>query len=81
MKTILFHHHGSPNVLKFTDFPDPVPKPGEVLIRLKAAFLNRMDLWVREGWQGLELEHPHIPGADGAGEVYQVGEGVDEWSV
>jgi len=81
MKAILFHHHGSPEVLKFTDFPDPVPEPGEVLVRLKAASLNRMDLWVREGWQGLELEYPHIPGADGAGEVYQVGEGVDEWSV
>ena len=80
MKAILFHHHGSPEVLKFADFPDPVPEPGEVLVRLKAASLNRMDLWVREGWQGLKIDYPHIPGADGAGEVYQLGEGVIQWT-
>ena len=69
MKTVLFRQHGGPEVLEYTDFPTPEPKPGEALIRLYAAALNRMDVMVRNGWPGLKLELPHINGADGAGEV------------
>ncbi len=69
MKTVLFHHHGGPDVLQYTDFPTPEPKPGEALIRLHAAALNRMDVMVRNGWPGLKLDMPHINGTDGAGEV------------
>ncbi len=72
MKAILFRHHGGPEVLEYTDFPTPEPKPGEALIRLRAASLNRMDVMVRNGWAGLKLELPHIPGADGAGEVVEI---------
>lgn len=79
MKTVLFHQHGGPEVLKYTDFPEPVPGPGEVLVRLRAAALNRLDIWVREGWPGIKLAYPHIPGADGAGEVAAVGAGVTGW--
>lgn len=81
MKAILFHTHGGPEVLEYTDFPTPQPQPGEVLIRLRAAALNRMDVFVRNGWPGLKLELPHIPGADGAGEVAELGEGVNEFQV
>jgi len=59
--------------LEYTDFPTPEPKPGAALIRLRAAALNRMDVMVRNGWQGLKLELPHINGADGAGEVVELG--------
>ena len=76
MKTILFHQHGGPEVLEYTDFPTPEPGPGQVLVRLKAAALNRLDLWVRTGWAGIRLVYPHIPGADGAGEVVGLGPGV-----
>ena len=69
MKVVLFRTHGGPEVLQYTDFPTPEPKPGEALIRLRAAALNRMDVLVRNGWPGLKLEFPHINGADGAGEV------------
>lgn len=69
MKAVLFHQHGGPEVLEYADFPAPEPKPGEALIRLRAAALNRMDVMVRNGWAGLKLELPHINGADGAGEV------------
>jgi NADPH:quinone reductase-like Zn-dependent oxidoreductase len=72
MKAILFHKHGGSEVLEYTDFPTPQPKPGEALIRLRAAALNRMDVLVRNGWQGLKLELPHIPGADGAGEIIEL---------
>ncbi len=81
MKAILFHQHGGPEVLEYADFPAPEPSPGEVLVRLEAAALNRLDLWVREGWPGIRLEYPHIPGADGAGEVAALGEGVRDWQV
>jgi NADPH:quinone reductase-like Zn-dependent oxidoreductase len=73
MKAVLFHQHGGPEVLQYTDFPMPEPQPGEALIRLRAAALNRMDVMVRNGWPGLKLEMPHINGADGAGEIVAFG--------
>lgn len=73
MKAVLFHQHGGPEVLQYTDFPTPEPKPGEALVRLRAASLNRVDIFARNGWPGLKLEMPHINGADGAGEVVAFG--------
>ncbi len=81
MKAILFYQHGGPEVLEYGDYPTPEPAPGEVLIRLKAAALNRLDLWVREGWPGIRLNYPHIPGADGAGDIAALGEGVSGLTV
>src|SRR5947207_5907942 len=78
MKAVLFHQHGGPEVLKYEDFPTPEPKPGEALIRLHAAALNRMDVMVRNGWPGLKLEMPHINGADGAGEIVAFGSPLPE---
>ena len=72
MKATLFHQHGGPEVLEYTDFPTPEPKPGEALVRLRVSALNRMDVMVRNGWPGLKLEMPHINGADGAGEVVSI---------
>src|SRR5678815_1313630 len=79
MKAVLFRQHGGPEVLEYADFPTPEPKPGEALIRLHAAALNRMDVLVRNGWPGLNLELPHINGADGAGEVVAFGSGTSEF--
>lgn len=81
MKAILFHQHGGTEVLEYADFPTPIPKSHEALIRLRAAALNRMDLFVRAGWPGLKLEMPHIPGADGAGEIVELGEGAAGFQV
>jgi NADPH:quinone reductase-like Zn-dependent oxidoreductase len=81
MKAVLFHQHGGPEVLQYTDFPTPQPKAGEVLIRLRAAALNRMDVVVRNGWAGLKLEMPHINGADGAGEIEALGENVTGFEI
>ena len=69
MKAILFINHGDTGVLEYSDYPTPDPCPGQVMVRIRATALNRLDLWVRKGWHGLELEYPHIPGTDGAGEV------------
>lgn len=80
MKAVLFYEHGGLDVLQVADFPTPEPGPGQVLVRLKAAALNRVDIFVRQGWPGLKLEYPHIPGADGAGDVASLGAGVSDWS-
>jgi NADPH:quinone reductase-like Zn-dependent oxidoreductase len=81
MKTTLFHQHGGSEVLEYTDFPTPEPKAGEVLVHLHAAALNRMDVFVRNGWPGLKLELPHINGADGAGEIAQFGSDVSGFNI
>jgi len=59
----------------------PEPGPGQALVKLEAAALNHADLLVRAGWPGLKLKLAHIPGADGAGEVAGLGEGVKNWKV
>ena len=78
MKAVLFRAHGGPEVLEYTDFPTPEPKPGEALIHLHVAALNRMDVLVRNGWPGLKLEYPHISGADGAGEIVAINSALHE---
>jgi NADPH:quinone reductase-like Zn-dependent oxidoreductase len=81
VKAILLHAHGGLEALEYGEIPTPEPRPGEALVQLKAAALNALDLWVRKGWPGLKLEYPHIPGADGAGEVAALGPGVSGWTV
>jgi NADPH:quinone reductase-like Zn-dependent oxidoreductase len=76
MKAVYFDEHGGPEVLRYGDLPDPQPGPGEVLVRLQAAALNGVDIWVRKGWPALKLAYPHIPGADGAGVVSGLGSGA-----
>src|SRR4030043_1637709 len=73
MKVVLFHKHGGPEVLEYTDFPTPEPGEGQVLVKLETAALNRVDLWTRNGWPGIKLESPHISGSDGAGTVAELG--------
>ncbi len=81
MKAVYFNQHGGPEVLEYGDLPDPEPGPNEALVRLRAAALNHVDIWVRNGWPGLKLPLPHIPGSDGAGDVIALGDGVDDISV
>ena len=65
MKAIRIHEDGGPEVLRYEDAPDPVPGAGEVLIELRAASLNHLDVWVRKGLPS--VPKPRILGADGAG--------------
>jgi NADPH:quinone reductase-like Zn-dependent oxidoreductase len=65
MKAIRIHEDGGPEVLRYEDAPDPEPGPGEVLVRLRAASLNHLDLWIRKGLPS--VPKPRILGADGAG--------------
>jgi len=73
VKAIQFQQHGGPEVLKYTDVPDPTARPNEVLVRVRACALNRLDLWVRQGIPGVPIPLPHIPGSDVAGEIAQIG--------
>lgn len=81
MKAIYFHEHGGPEVLSYGDVETPQPGYGEAQVQIKAAALNRLDIFVRNGWPGIKLTYPHIPGADGAGVVSAVGEGVTGFTV
>jgi NADPH:quinone reductase-like Zn-dependent oxidoreductase len=69
MKAVRFHQHGSPDVLRYEDAPDPVPAPGEVLVRVRACALNYLDLWERRGIARIDFPMPHISGSDVSGEV------------
>jgi NADPH:quinone reductase-like Zn-dependent oxidoreductase len=83
MKAAVFYEHGETSeVIQIVDdLPIPEPGRGEVRLKMKAAALNRLDLFVRRGWKGLELEFPHIIGSDGAGMVDALGEGVTSLAV
>jgi len=74
MKAIRIHEDGGPEVLRYEDAPDPEPGPGEVLVRLRAASLNHLDLWIRKGLPS--VPKPRILGADGAGTREDTGERV-----
>jgi NADPH:quinone reductase-like Zn-dependent oxidoreductase len=67
VKAVRIHEDGGPEVLRYEDAPDPVPRDGEVLIELRAASLNHLDVWVRKGLPS--VPKPRILGADGAGVV------------
>src|SRR5262249_5592895 len=67
---------GSPDVIRFGDLPRPTPKQGEVLVRIKAASLNPIDVYIRAGNVAMPLPKPFIPGCDLAGVVEAVGTNV-----
>ncbi|GGN06312.1 alcohol dehydrogenase [Thermus composti] len=76
MKAVVMEARGGPEVLRYGDFPTPEPGPMEVRVRIKAAALNHLDIWVRKGVANPRLALPHIPGADASGVVEAVGPGV-----
>lgn len=77
MKAFRIEEHGGPEVLQWVDWPTPDPAAGEVLVRIRACALNRLDLWVRNGVPGHKFPLPLIPGSEVSGEVAEVGAGVD----
>ena len=79
MKVVRIHEDGGPEVLRYEDVDEPVAGEGEVLVRLKAASLNHLDIWTRQGMPS--VPKPRILGADGAGVVEAVGEHTDGFAV
>ena len=83
MKAIVVHQYGGPEVLKFEDYPDPVPGSGEVLVRVAAASVNPIDYKRRAGLTKdfYPLQFPGLIGVDIAGTVFKLGPGEEGFSV
>jgi len=83
MKAIVVHQYGGPEVLKFEDYPDPVPGPGEVLVHVAATSVNPIDYKRRAGLTNdfYPLQFPGLIGVDMAGSVVKIGLGVEGFSV
>ncbi len=81
MKASVIHQFGDFDVLKYEDIATPKPKPGNVLVKILAAGVNRLDHYLREGSVVPELPFPHILGADAAGEVFRPGQGVTGFEI
>jgi len=79
VKAVRIHEDGDPEVLRYEDVPDPEPQPGEVLVELRAAGLNHLDVWIRKGLPS--VPKPRILGADGAGVVVALGDGVEGFEI
>jgi len=79
VKAVRIHEDGGPEVLRYEDVEDPEPGPGEVLVSLRAAGLNHLDVWVRKGLPS--APKPRILGADGAGVVAALGDEVDGFEI
>src|ERR1700730_16760653 len=83
MKAVVVHQYGGPEVLKFEDYPDPAPGPGEVLVRVAAASVNPIDYKRRAGLttEFYPLKFPGLIGVDVAGTAIRIGPGVEGFSV
>ncbi len=79
MKTIVIRQPGGPDVLTLTDIPTPEPRPGEVLIKVAAAGVNRPDVLQRMGFYPPPPGASNVPGLEVAGEIVALGEGVSRW--
>jgi len=77
MKAIVLHRHGGPEVMGYEEIATPEPGPGEVLVKVAAAGVNRFDTSARRGdIPYAKVVFPHVPGVEGCGTVVAVGAGV-----
>src|SRR5712671_6780 len=82
VKAIQMTEQGAPDVLRLVDLPDPVPGPGQVLVRVEAAAVNFSDVMRRRGdVYPVPTPSPFVPGAEVAGTVAAVGEGVGNFEI
>ena len=81
MKALLSHTPGGPETLTVDELPDPVPGPGQLLVRVRAAAINYPDVLIIEDKYQFKPPRPFAPGGEIAGDVEALGEGVTGWSV
>lgn len=82
MHAVVLREHGALDRLTYEpDFPTPSAGPGEVVLRVRASSLNYHDVFTRRGMPGIKIPLPVIIGLDVAGELVEIGEGVEGWSV
>ena len=77
MNAVQLVGHGTPGKFQLVELPDPQPGPDEVVVRVRACGLNRLDLWLEEGALPVPVELPRIPGGEIAGEIAALGASVD----
>ena len=73
MKAVVFDRHGGPEVLRSEDVPEPAPARGDVVIEVKAASINHIDIFLRRGMPGIKVPMPKIIGSDAAGVIREIG--------
>jgi len=78
MQAVTIRAHGGPEVVRVEETDAPSAGPGEVVLDVRAAALNHLDLWVCKGRPGMDLAFPHVLGSDAAGIVAVVGDGVED---
>jgi alcohol dehydrogenase len=81
MKAAVIEKQGGLENLVYRDWPDPIPRKGEVLLRVRACGLNHLDIFVRRGMPGFPVPVPFISGGDIAGDIAALGPGVTGWSI
>ncbi|MBV8131046.1 MAG: zinc-binding dehydrogenase [Alphaproteobacteria bacterium] len=81
MKAMVLREHGAGGLRYETDFPDPAPGVGDVVVRVRAAALNYHDVFTRRGMPGIKISMPAIMGLDVAGEIAAAGPSVGGWRV
>jgi NADPH:quinone reductase len=79
MQAAFLEATGGPDVLHYGELPTPAPQAGEVLVRVGAAALNPIDVYIRAGTVKMPLPIPFITGTDVAGTVAAVGSGVRDF--
>ena len=81
MKAAVIERQGGLENLVYRDWPDPVPRAGEVLVRVRGCGLNHLDIFVRRGMPGFPVPMPFISGGDIAGEIAALGPAVVGWAI
>lgn len=82
MKAVVLREHGGNDAMRYeTDFPDPVPGDGDVVLRVCACSFNYHDVFTRRGMPGIKIPMPAIMGLDVAGEIVAIGSGVQGWAI
>jgi NADPH2:quinone reductase len=78
MRAAYIHHPGPIENIQVGELPDPRPRPGQVVVRVRAASVNPIDTYIRSGAVAMDLPRPYVVGCDLAGIVEEVGEGVED---
>lgn len=81
MRALLSHQPGGPETLRVEEIPEPVPGPGQLLVRVRACAINYPDVLIIEDKYQMRPTRPFAPGGEIAGEVEAVGDGVEGWSI
>ena len=82
VKAAVISEHGGPGSIRIeSQFPDPQPRPRDVVIKVGATSLNYHDIFTRNGMPGIEIPMPAVMGLDFSGEIVETGKDVEEWKV